>query len=33
MGFNRFGQMSLLATESAILEFITNNDAIDHFSS
>ena len=31
-GFNRLGQMSLLAIESDILGSITNNAVIDHFS-
>ena len=31
MQLNRLGQVSLLAIESDILEFITNNDVIDYF--
>ena len=33
LGLNRLGQMSLLAIESDILEFITNTDVIDSFAS
>ena len=33
MGHNRLGQMSLLAIESDILEYITNNHVIYYFAS